>query len=69
MDWRKEMTAFIIICLLVTYWAPSIIAGNRNHNDKWSIFLLNLFFGWTLALWFVALLWSASGNVMKKVEQ
>jgi hypothetical protein len=40
------------------YFLPSIIAFARSKRDLLSIFLLNLFLGWTLIGWVVALVWA-----------
>lgn len=62
------MTTFIGAALLgCIYFAPTIVAwGRKNHTA--SIFVLNLFLGWTVVAWIVALamaLWSnkAKGGV------
>jgi len=67
---RKRMLAqnpiiqFIFITLLLfAYFTPALIAFSRNHKNGTSIFLTNLFFGWTFLGWAVALIWSASANV------
>ena len=44
---------------LALYFLPSIIALARNKRDTLAIFLLNLFLGWSVIGWFVALIWSA----------
>lgn len=49
----------IIICV-VFYFAPTFNACSRKHPARASIFLLNLFLGWTLLGWVIALSWSAS---------
>jgi hypothetical protein len=41
------------------YFLPSIVAFARSKRDILSIFLLNLFLGWTLIGWIVALVWAA----------
>lgn len=41
------------------YFLPSIIGLARSKRDLLSIFLLNLFLGWTLIGWVVALVWAA----------
>jgi hypothetical protein len=43
----------------VFYFLPSIVAFARSKRDLLSIFLLNLFLGWTLIGWIVALVWAA----------
>ena len=44
---------------LVFYFLPSIIALARSKRDTLAIFLLNMFLGWTLIGWIVALVWAA----------
>ena len=41
------------------YFLPSIIALARNKRDITAIVLLNLFHGWTMIGWVVALVWAA----------
>jgi hypothetical protein len=43
----------------IFYFLPSIIAFARSKRDLLSIFFLNLFLGWTLIGWVVALVWAA----------
>jgi len=50
----------IVACLI--YFLPTILALARGHLSALAIFLLNLFFGWTLIGWIVALIWSCTGN-------
>ena len=38
------------------YFAPAIIAAARNTHNATAILLLNIFLGWTVVGWFVALL-------------
>ena len=43
----------------VMYFLPSIIALARSKRDLLAIFLLNLFLGWSIIGWIVALIWAA----------
>jgi hypothetical protein len=43
----------------VIYFLPSIIALARSKRDLLAIFLLNLFLGWSVIGWVVALIWAA----------
>jgi Superinfection immunity protein len=43
---------------LALYFLPSIIALARNKRDITAIFLLNLFLGWSVIGWIVALVWA-----------
>jgi len=51
----------IVVLLLAAYFAPTAIAVSRSHPHAASIFVLNLFLGWTLIGWVVALAMSVSG--------
>ena len=44
---------------LILYFLPSIIALARGKRDMLAIFLLNLFLGWSVVGWIVALVWAA----------
>ena len=47
-----------IFCVIVSiYFFPTIVAVMRSHNNTLSIFVLNLFLGWTFIGWVVALVW------------
>ncbi|MFT8736379.1 MAG: superinfection immunity protein [Zymomonas mobilis] len=52
------MAAIFIIILLAIYFIPTLVANSRNHKNTMSIFLLNLFLGWTFLGWVAALVWS-----------
>ena len=34
--------------IFTVYFLPSFIAFSRVHNDRFAIFLINLFLGWTI---------------------
>ena len=44
------------------YFFPSVIAKSRNKNNYWAIFVLNLFFGWTLIGWVGSLIWAVTNS-------
>ena len=44
------------------YFLPSIIALARSKRDLLAIFLLNLFLGWSVIGWVVALVWAAKND-------
>ena len=63
-DSGNPVFGFVVVVLLfIAYWYPTLLAMKRHHRDKGSIFVVNLFFGWTFIGWVVALVWAASGNV------
>ena len=45
------------------YFLPSVIALARSKRDLLAIFLLNLFLGWSVIGWIVALVWAAKSDV------
>lgn len=52
----------ILLMILSLYLLPFIIAKSRGMANRWSIFFLNLFLGWTLIGWVVSLCWSVAGT-------
>jgi len=47
----------------VLYFVPTLVALVRSKRDTLAIFLLNLFLGWTLIGWIVALIWASKQDV------
>jgi hypothetical protein len=47
------------------YFLPAIIAGSRNRASG-AVFVLNLFLGWTLIGWVVALAWSLTERTARE---
>lgn len=52
----------MLIVGFLIYFLPTIVALSRGHLSALAIFLLNLFLGWTLIGWLLALIWSCTGN-------
>lgn len=50
------------IMLLVLYFLPVVCAASRNHRAVASIFIVNLFFGWTILGWVLCLAWGFGPN-------
>lgn len=73
---RQESNAvgFILLIILIVvggfvYFAPTIVANNRKHNNKLAIFMTNLFLGWTFLGWVAALVWACTSNTAKPAPQ
>ncbi|WP_375123599.1 superinfection immunity protein [Pseudomonas sp. LW8] len=49
-----------LFLIMATYFLPSFNAFSRKHPDRWPIFMLDLFLGWTIVGWVVSLVWSVS---------
>lgn len=47
----------------ILYFLPSILAFARSKRDAVSIFVLNLFLGWTAIGWVIALVWALKQDV------
>jgi hypothetical protein len=52
--------------MILLYFLPAIIG--REKRDATGIFLLNLFLGWTLIGWLIALVWACSAEPYHSVR-
>jgi hypothetical protein len=50
------------------YFLPTIVACVRERHDRLSVFLLNLFLGWSLIGWVIALVWALRSDRIVYVE-
>ena len=53
-------TGLAVALILGIYFLPDWIAQSRGHPNRGSIFILNLFLGWTFLGWVAALVWANS---------
>jgi hypothetical protein len=51
----------LFVALALVYFAPTLIARKREHNNLLPIFLVNLL-GMAVIPWLVALLWACTDN-------
>ncbi len=51
--------------LIFLYFLPAIIG--RDKRDAAGIFLLNLFLGWTVIGWVIALIWACTAGYYARV--
>jgi hypothetical protein len=60
---------FIIFSILgfILYFLPSFIALIRKHKNFIPIFVLNLFLGWSIIFWILALIWSFTYDQQEKI--
>jgi ABC-type sugar transport system permease subunit len=54
----RLLFAVLITILSLFYFLPFAIAFHRKRVNTGAIFALNLFLGWSLIGWVVALVWS-----------
>jgi Superinfection immunity protein len=52
--------------LILLYFLPALIG--RHKRDAAGIFLLNLFLGWTIIGWVIALIWAVSAEPYPRVH-
>ena len=69
MTFYHVIYSFIIVVALTFYFIPTLIAVFRKHEKAVQIFLLNIFLGWTLVGWVVALIWSVKNEEKEEKEE
>jgi hypothetical protein len=47
------------LILIAFYFLPWLIASTRQKRNRAAIGLVNLFFGWTIIGWAIALIWAS----------
>lgn len=50
------------ILVIILYFVPTLTAVCKNHDNAGAIATLNLFLGWTLIGWVLALVWALAGG-------
>jgi Superinfection immunity protein len=58
----SDATSGSMLILVGIYFAPTILALLRGHLSLLGIFLLNLFAGWTVLGWLIALVWAGTSG-------
>lgn len=65
-----RITFGVLVSLLtLLYLLPTGIAIIRKRSNTAAIFVLNLFLGWTLIGWVVALVWSVADDKIQTTAQ
>lgn len=55
-----------LLFLTLCYFLPAIIG--RDKRDAAGIFFLNLFLGWTVIGWVIALIWACAAEPYRRVH-
>jgi len=57
----EALFGFLLIVFAVfIYFLPSYIANKRGHHNTMPIVIINVFLGWMVLFWFIALIWSTT---------
>ncbi|OHB25415.1 MAG: hypothetical protein A2X84_14180 [Desulfuromonadaceae bacterium GWC2_58_13] len=59
--------AFYLLLGLSIYLVPTIIAFKKKHPSRRSIFFTNLFFGWSVIGWVLAMIWCYSTAESRRI--
>ena len=54
----KMIVALFVVLVSFGYFLPAMVAWTNGRRNTSAIFALNLFLGWTLIGWVVALVWA-----------
>jgi Superinfection immunity protein len=57
---KRGCAVLTLVFMIVLYFLPAIIG--RDKRDAAGIFLLNLFLGWTVIGWVIALIWACAAE-------
>jgi hypothetical protein len=55
----------VFLFVVCVYFLPALFAMERRHSKEGSIFVINLFLGWTFIGWIIALSWALSEDNRK----
>lgn len=68
MDGAVIFVAVMVIAAISAYFIPTAVALARNHKTA-QVFVINLFFGWSLLGWVIALVWALGSKVTVVKQQ
>lgn len=61
----RTFLGIVVILISFFYLTPTGIAIIRKRTNTMAIFVLNLFLGWTIIGWVVALVWAVAQDATK----
>ncbi|HXM32274.1 MAG TPA: superinfection immunity protein [Chthoniobacterales bacterium] len=57
------LRGFLVLALAAgAYFLPGLIGQSRHHHQRTAIWVLDLFLGWTILGWIIALVWASSAT-------
>ena len=63
--WVLGLVLLVAACV---YLLPSVVAASTRHRHTGLIVLLNIFLGWTIAVWLIAFVWALVNPVRRPQE-
>jgi heme/copper-type cytochrome/quinol oxidase subunit 2 len=68
---EDQMTTYlaVLVCIMVgcvMYMLPTLVAAKRQHHNATAITVLNIFAGWTVLGWLIALVWSFTSRPLDR---
>ena len=57
---------FILMAIVGMYFIPTFIAFARETTNRWSVFVVNTFLGWSFLGWIVALAMAVANASARK---
>jgi len=63
--------SLFLLLLAAIYFLPSIVAVYKEHSSAGAVAALNLFLGWSLLGWIIAIVWALSDptkTIAKKMD-
>lgn len=64
--WYIGLILFVTIVPMFFYFLPALVAWERGLKNALSITLLNLFLGWTILGWVIAICLASMGTAAKR---
>lgn len=64
----QDVILLLIIAGILIYFLPSIVASYKDHKNVRNIFILNLFLGWSVIAWVIALIWANNELTINKCQ-
>jgi hypothetical protein len=64
----RTFLAILLSIISVGYFIPTTVAIIRKRSNTTAIFVLNLFLGWTIIGWVVALVWAVAEDSSKNIN-
>lgn len=53
----EVLAILVLICIIYIYFLPYTLAKSKGRNDRFWVFWINLFIGWTILGWIGCIVW------------